>query len=49
MSQQEVSADIIQHSAVGIFSPKTERTKTLAARVLILYVGYHTNSEAEKF
>jgi hypothetical protein len=28
MSQQAVSADIIQISAVGIFSPKTEGTKT---------------------
>jgi hypothetical protein len=28
MSQQAVSADIIQNSAVGIFSPKTEGTKT---------------------
>jgi hypothetical protein len=27
-SQQEVSADIIPNSAVGIFSPKTEGTKT---------------------
>jgi hypothetical protein len=27
-SQQEVSADIIQNSAVGNFSPKTEGTKT---------------------
>jgi hypothetical protein len=35
MSQQAVSADIIQNSAVGIFSPKTEGTKTKAARVLI--------------
>ncbi len=28
MSQQEVSAEIIPNSAVGIFSPKTEGTKT---------------------
>jgi hypothetical protein len=28
MSQQAVSADIIPNSAVGIFSPKTEGTKT---------------------
>jgi hypothetical protein len=35
MSQQVVSADIIPNSAVGIFSPKTEGTKTKAARVLI--------------
>jgi hypothetical protein len=33
MSQQAVSADIIPNSAVGIFAPKTEGTKTLAARV----------------
>jgi hypothetical protein len=33
MSQQAVSADIIPNSAVGIFSPKTEGTETLAARV----------------
>ena len=31
ISQQEVSADIIQNSAVGNFSPKTEGTKTKAA------------------
>jgi hypothetical protein len=28
MSQQAVSADIIPNLAVGIFSPKTEGTKT---------------------
>jgi hypothetical protein len=28
ISQQTVSADIIPNSAVGIFSPKTEGTKT---------------------
>jgi hypothetical protein len=28
MSQQAVSADIIPNSSVGIFSPKTEGTKT---------------------
>jgi hypothetical protein len=28
MSQQAVSADVIPNSAVGIFSPKTEGTKT---------------------
>jgi hypothetical protein len=28
MSQQAVSADIIQNPAVEIFSPKTEETKT---------------------
>jgi hypothetical protein len=35
MSQQAVSADIIPNSDVGIFSPKTEGTKTKAAWVLI--------------
>jgi hypothetical protein len=30
-SQQEVFADIIQNSAVGNFSPKTEGTKTKTA------------------
>ncbi len=33
-SQQEISADIIQNSAVVNFSPKTEGTKTKAARYL---------------
>jgi hypothetical protein len=33
MAQQAVSADIIPNSAVGIFYPKTEGIKTLAARV----------------
>ncbi len=32
ISQQGVSADIIQNSAVGNFSQKTEGTKTKAAR-----------------
>ncbi len=32
MSQQAVSADIIPNSAAGIFPPKTEGTKTKAAR-----------------
>jgi hypothetical protein len=32
MSQQGVYADIIQNSAVGNFSPKTEGTITKAAR-----------------
>jgi hypothetical protein len=31
MSQQADSADIIQNSADGIFSPKTERNKAKAA------------------
>jgi hypothetical protein len=35
MSQQAASADIIPNSDVGIFSPKTEGTKTKAAWVLI--------------
>jgi hypothetical protein len=35
MSQQAVSADIIPNSAVGIFFPITEGTKTKAARCLI--------------
>jgi hypothetical protein len=38
MSQQAVSADIIPKSNVGIFSPKTEGTKTKAARVLISWL-----------
>jgi hypothetical protein len=33
MSLHAVSADIIPNLAVGIFFPKTEGTKTLAARV----------------
>jgi hypothetical protein len=41
MSQQAFSADIIPDSTGGIFSPKTEGTKTKAARVLI--IGYYTN------
>jgi hypothetical protein len=39
MSQQAVSAGIIPNSAVGIFSPKTEGTKTKAARVLIRWLA----------
>jgi hypothetical protein len=35
MSQQAVSAGIIPNSSVGIFSPKTEGTKTKAAKELI--------------
>jgi hypothetical protein len=34
ISQQEISADIIQNSAVKNFSPKTEVTNTKAARCL---------------
>ncbi len=48
MAQQAVSAVIIPNSpnsAVVIFSPKTEGTKTLAARVY-WQVDYHTNLEA---
>jgi hypothetical protein len=44
MSQQAVSADIIPNSAVGIFSPKTEGTKTKSARVLISC--FYANLEA---
>ncbi len=40
ISQQEVSADIIQNSAVGIFSPKTEGTKTTAARCLFFLMSF---------
>jgi hypothetical protein len=45
MSQQAVSAGIIPNSAVGIFSQKTEITKTKAAWVYGS-AGYHTNLEA---
>jgi hypothetical protein len=38
-SQQEVSADIIQNSAVGNFSPKTEK-KTKAARCLFFLMSF---------
>jgi hypothetical protein len=39
MSQQAVfSADTIPNSAVGTFSPKTERTKTKAVGVLIRWL-----------
>jgi hypothetical protein len=33
-SSKKVSADIIQNLSVGNFSPKTERTKTKAARCI---------------
>jgi hypothetical protein len=36
--QQAASANIIQNSTVGIFFPKTEGTKTKAARVLISWL-----------
>jgi hypothetical protein len=39
MSQQAVSAGIIPNSSVEIFSPKTEGTKTKAARVLIRWLA----------
>jgi hypothetical protein len=45
--QQTVSADIIPHSVVGLFSPKTEGTKTKEARVLISC--YQANCETKKF
>jgi hypothetical protein len=38
MSQQAVSAGIIPNSAVGIFSPKIEGTKTKAAIGYLLTV-----------
>jgi hypothetical protein len=38
MSQQAVFSDIIPNSDVGIFSPKTEGTKTKAARVPISWL-----------
>jgi hypothetical protein len=38
VSQQAVSADIIPNSAVGIFFPEIEGTKTNAARVLIRWL-----------
>jgi hypothetical protein len=38
MSQQAVFSDIILNSDVGIFSPKTEGTKTKAAWVLISWL-----------
>jgi hypothetical protein len=40
ISQQEVSADIIQNLAVGSFSPKTEGTKTKAARCLFFLMPF---------
>jgi hypothetical protein len=43
MSQQALSAEIIPNSAVRIFSPKIEGTKTKAARVLISF--YYANLE----
>ncbi len=39
-SQQDVSADIIQNSAAGNFSPKTEGTKTKAARHLFFLMSF---------
>jgi hypothetical protein len=40
ISQQEVSADIIQNSAVGDFSPKPEGTKTNVARCLFFLMSF---------
>jgi hypothetical protein len=40
ISQQGVSADIIQNSAVGNFSPKTEGTMTKAAIMLINWFDF---------
>ncbi len=40
ISQQEVSADIIQKSAVENFSPKTEGTKSKAARCLFFLMSF---------
>jgi hypothetical protein len=37
---QEVSANIIQNSAVGNVSPKTEGTKTKAARCLFFLMSF---------
>jgi hypothetical protein len=36
MSQQGVSTDIIENLAVGIFSPKTDGTKTKAASYVLI-------------
>ena len=38
MSPEAVSADTIPNSAVGIYFPKAEGTKTKAARVLIRWL-----------
>jgi hypothetical protein len=40
ISQQDVSADIIQNSAVENFSPKIEETKTKAARCLFFLMTF---------
>jgi hypothetical protein len=40
ISQHEVTADIIQNSAVGNFSPKTEGTKTKAAGCLFFLMSF---------
>jgi hypothetical protein len=39
-SRQEVSADIIQNSVVGNFSPKTEGTKTIATTCLFFLMSF---------
>jgi hypothetical protein len=44
MSQQAVYANIIPNSAVRIFSPKTEGTKTKVARVLIRWLAHKFRS-----
>jgi hypothetical protein len=38
MSHQAFTSDIIQNSAVGIFSPTSEGTKAKSARVLISWL-----------
>jgi hypothetical protein len=40
MSQKAVSDDIIPNSDAGIFSPKTEGTKTKAAIAIPIPIGY---------
>jgi hypothetical protein len=40
ISHQEVSAHIIQNSAVGNFSPKIEDTNTKAARCLFFLMSF---------
>ncbi len=40
ISQQDVSADIIQNSAVGNFSPTIEETKTKAGRCIFFLMSF---------
>jgi hypothetical protein len=40
ISQQDVSADIIQNSAIGNFSSTREETKTKAARCLFFLMSF---------